>query len=47
MNGAARIVGVAGLLTGNTLLSLGTVVGGVLFLLALFPLTWDLWRSES
>lgn len=46
LNGAACILGVAGSLAGNSLLSGGTVLGGVLFILALFPLSWYFLRME-
>ena len=38
LNGVACILGVVGLLTRSDLLGLGTVAGGVLFLLALIPM---------
>ena len=39
LNGAACILGVVGFLTRGDLLSMGTVAGGVLFLLALIPMS--------
>jgi len=39
VNGAACILGVIGLLLHNDLLSMGTLAGGVLFLLALIPMS--------
>ncbi len=38
LNGAAGILGVVGFLTRSNLLNMGTVAGGVLFLLALIPM---------
>jgi hypothetical protein len=43
-NGAACILGVVGFLTENALLSQGVMIGGVLFLLALFPMSWAFLR---
>lgn len=40
LNGVACILGVVGFLAGNALLSQGVMIGGVLFLLALFPMSW-------
>ena len=39
LNGAACIIGFAGIIMHNRVLSSGSIVGGVLFLLALIPLT--------
>jgi hypothetical protein len=39
LNGAACILGVVGILTRSDLLSMGTLAGGVLFLLALIPMS--------
>ena len=39
LNGAVCILGVVGFLTRSDLLGLGTVAGGVLFLLALIPMS--------
>jgi hypothetical protein len=47
LNGAACILGVIGLLTGSALLSQGVMIGGILFLLALFPLTWGFWKEDN
>jgi hypothetical protein len=40
LNGAACIMGVIGFLTGSALLSQGVMIGGMLFLLALFLISW-------
>lgn len=40
LNGAACIMGMIGSLTGSALLSQGVMIGGILFLLALFPMSW-------
>jgi hypothetical protein len=45
-NGAACILGVIGFLTGSALLAQGVMIGGVLFLAAMFPLSWGLWRAR-
>ncbi|MBN1887288.1 MAG: DUF4386 family protein [Thermoflexales bacterium] len=45
LNGAACILGVIGFLTGSALLGQGVMVGGVLFLAAMFPLGWGFWRA--
>lgn len=45
LNGVACILGIIGLFTGNALISLGTVIGGVLFLPALFLLIRGLWSE--
>ena len=45
LNGAACILGIFGLTIQNNLLSLGSLVGGVLFLAALFPLSLAFWRA--
>ena len=45
-NGAACILGVIGFLAGNALLSQGVMIGGVLFLLALFPMSWALLKEK-
>lgn len=47
LNGAACILGVIGFLTANALLGQGVMAGGVLFLLALFPLVWGFWRQGN
>jgi hypothetical protein len=39
LNGITCILGVVGVLIGNELLSIGTVIGGILFLIALIPLS--------
>jgi hypothetical protein len=46
LNGVACILGVIGALTGSALLGQGALVGGVLFLAALFPLGWGLWKGD-
>lgn len=45
LNGIACILGLIGYLTGNHLLSQGVLIGGVLFLLALIPISWGLLRK--
>jgi hypothetical protein len=45
LNGAACILGVAGFLAKIPALGFGTVAGGGLFFLALFPLTWAFFRE--
>jgi hypothetical protein len=45
LNGAACILGVVGSLAGSALLSQGVMIGGILFLLALFPLGWAFSRE--
>jgi hypothetical protein len=45
LNGAACILGILGLTIQNSLLSLGSLVGGVLFLAALFSLSLAFWRQ--
>jgi hypothetical protein len=47
LNGAACILGLIGFLTGNALLSQGVMIGGFLFLAAMFPLAWGLWMAEN
>lgn len=46
LNGAACILGVIGFLIGSALLAQGVMIGGVLFLLALLPLGWGLWKGD-
>ncbi|MBN2500321.1 MAG: DUF4386 family protein [Anaerolineales bacterium] len=46
LNGAACILGVVGFLTGNALLGQGVMIGGILFLLALFPLSWAFLKEK-
>ncbi|HDQ72362.1 MAG TPA: hypothetical protein ENN19_09730 [Chloroflexi bacterium] len=46
LNGAACILGVIGTLAGSALLAQGVMIGGVLFLLALLPLGWGLWKRS-
>lgn len=45
LNGAACILGVVGFLAGSALLSLGVMIGGVLFLAAMFPLARGFWKQ--
>jgi hypothetical protein len=40
LNGIACFIGVVGNLIGHEILTMGTVLGGVLFWLALFPMTY-------
>jgi len=46
LNGAACILGVIGSLAGSALLSQGVMVGGFLFLVAMFPLAWGFWKAD-
>ena len=46
LNGAACIPGVIGSLTGNSLLRSGVMLGGLLFILALFTLSWSFLRMK-
>jgi hypothetical protein len=46
LNGAACILGVVGFLAGNAQFSQGVMVGGVLFLLALFPISWAFLKDK-
>ena len=45
LNGVACIIGMAGVVLESEVLGLGSIVGGVLFLLALIPLSWALLRE--
>jgi hypothetical protein len=45
LNGIACLLGISGYFTGSTLLSMGTVMGGGIFWLALFPLTFVFLRG--
>ncbi len=47
LNGIACILGVIGFTLHSDPLSLGTVLGGVLFWLALFPMTYGFFRSKD
>lgn len=47
LNGAACILGVIGSLTGSALLSQGVMIGGFLFLAAMFPLAWGFWKDDN
>lgn len=44
LNGVACIVGIVGIALGNSLLSTGSLVGGILFLFALIALSWTFLR---
>jgi hypothetical protein len=46
LSGAASIVGLVGIILQSELLGLGSIVGGVLFLLALIPLSVNLLRES-
>jgi hypothetical protein len=46
LNGAACILGVVGFLTGSALLGRGVMIGGILFLLALFPISWAFLKEK-
>jgi hypothetical protein len=46
LNGAACILGVVGFLTANALLGQGVMIGGILFLLALFPISWAFLKEK-
>jgi hypothetical protein len=46
LNGIACFLGIIGYFTGSALLSMGTVIGGVIFWLALFPLTFVFLRGS-
>jgi hypothetical protein len=45
LNGLACILCIFGITIKNDLLSLGSLIGGVLFLAALFPLSLAFWRE--
>jgi len=45
LNGFASLLGVIGIFLGSAVLSAGSLIGGVLFLAALFPLSWELLRN--
>ena len=47
LNGIACILGTIGFLSGSALLSLGTILGGAIFWLALFPLTFAFLRGQN
>jgi hypothetical protein len=47
LNGVACILGVIGVLFHNNILSSGVLIGGVLFFLSLFPLSWELIKNDS
>ena len=47
LNGAACILGVIGSLVGSALLSQGVMIGGILFLAAMFPLAWGFWKEGN
>lgn len=45
LNGIACLLGIFGITIHNSFLSLGSLAGGVLFLVALFPLSLAFWRE--
>ena len=47
LNGVACILGVIGFLAGNALLARGVMIGGILFLVAMFPLARGFWKARS
>ncbi len=47
LNGLACVLGLAGILFDNALLSNGSLLGGLLFLFCLFPLAIFFWRGEA
>ena len=47
LNGVACLVGLVGTVVGSQLLRMGTILGGVLFLLALFPLRRAMYRYRG
>ncbi len=47
LNGAACVLGAVGALLGSRALASGSLVGGVLFLAALFPLAFSVFRGEK
>jgi hypothetical protein len=47
LSGLASILGMVGSLAGNALLRSGVVLGGVLFILVLIPLSWSFLRMEQ
>jgi hypothetical protein len=47
LNGVACILGMIGFLTDNPLLGQGALVGGICFLLALFPLSWSFLQKNN
>lgn len=47
LNGVACILGVVGFLAGDAFLSQGVMIGGVLFLLALFLMSWAFLREKQ
>jgi len=47
INGVACILGISGYFIGSALLSMGTVIGGVIFWFALFPLTLVFMRGQN
>jgi hypothetical protein len=47
LNGVACIIGVVGGVLRNSFLGMGTAVGGFLFFLSLFPLSWALWANKA
>ena len=47
LNGIASILGIVGYFTGSNILTQGTLLGGVIFWLALFPMTFGFFRSQD
>ncbi len=47
LNGIVCILGIIGYLTGSTILSFGTIFGGTIFWLALFPMTIGFLRNRD
>jgi hypothetical protein len=47
LNGAACMIGIFGITIQNDVLSLASLIGGVLFLAALFPLGLAFWHEET
>ena len=47
LSGIASILGIFGNLLGSTILAQGTLLGGVIFWLALFPMTLGFFRSQN
>jgi len=45
ISGSASLLGALGTMIGSALVSKGTLIGGLVFWLALFPLTFDFLRG--
>jgi hypothetical protein len=43
----ACILGVIGFLVGSAPLAEGVMIGGILFLAAMFPLAWGFWKTDN